>query len=334
MTTSKTKLAVLAASLLALATTASAADMSSVKISGFVAASYQYAKTSGVAGVDSVFSGATSVSGWADAAKISFSGGEGPVSGTVSLFYLPNRAADEIGVLDAYLTYDLGSGWSVKGGKYLSPLGYEAFNIPDMIAITYGTSIYAVPAYHSGLELDYGDKEWGAGLGVVDSIYGGTGFFAGDNSLQGNKGIEGYITYKGIQDTVLWAGFAHEGKGGPTAGQTKGFTVLDFWGSYQVSKEASISAEWIYNSEIAAGAGSSDAWLVALNYVFTSELSTTFRLSGGDSALISAGNSTKYTLAPAYKVNDHLTVRAELSVIDLTTGADTTFFGLQGVMKF
>ncbi|MEI6862364.1 MAG: hypothetical protein WCL04_08950 [Verrucomicrobiota bacterium] len=59
--------------------------MSGVKISGFLAGSYQYAKTSGAAGVDSVFGGATSVSGWGDAAKIAFSGGEGPVSGTVPL---------------------------------------------------------------------------------------------------------------------------------------------------------------------------------------------------------------------------------------------------------
>ena len=333
MITSKNKLTVLAASLLALATTVSAADMSSVKISGFVAASYQYAKTSGVAGVDSVFSGATPVAGWGDAAKVIFSAGEGPVNGTVSLFYLPNRAGDEIGVLDAYLTYDLGSGWSVKGGKYLSPLGYEAFNIPDMIAITYGTSIYAVPAYHSGLELDYGDKEWSAGLGVVDSIYGGTGFFAGDNSLQGNKGIEGFVSYKGIENTVLWAGFAHEGAGGPVAGQTKAFTVYDFWASYQLNKETSLAAEWIYNTEIATGAGSSSAWLAAVNYAFSNELSTTFRVSGGDATFISATNTTKYTLAPAYKVNDHFTVRTELSIINVA-GPDTTFFGLQGVFKF
>jgi Putative beta-barrel porin-2, OmpL-like. bbp2 len=327
------KITVLAASLLALAATASAADMSSVKLSGFAAVSYQYAKTSGVKSVDSFFGGATSASlnKWGDAAKIAASASSGPISGMVSLFYYPN-AGTEFGVLDAYLTYDAGSGWTVKVGKYLSPLGLEAFNIPDMVAITYGPTIGAVPAYHSGVEVDYSDKEWGAGLGLVDSIYAGPKFFSGDTSFQGNKGLEGYVTYKGIEKTVLWAGFSYEGKGGPTA-NTKEITVVDFWASYQLTKEASIAAEWVNKSEPAAAIGSGSAWEIYLIYAFDDKLSTTFRVGDGDPGVAAGPNVTQYTVSPSYKVNDSFLLRAELSYYS-ASGPDTTFFGLQGVFKF
>ena len=90
-----------------------------------------------------------------DAVKLGLLGTSGPVSAYGSVLYLPAAGStNEAGLLDAYATFDAGNGLKLTGGKFLSYLGYEAFDAPNMAQLTYGYTIFAVPAYHSGAKLD------------------------------------------------------------------------------------------------------------------------------------------------------------------------------------
>ena len=88
-----------------------------------------------------------------DAAKLLFNASYKPVSATLSFYYAPN-APEDVTVLDAFVTYDTGTGVTITGGKFLSYLGYEAFDIPAMSQISYANGDFL-----NKLRLSIG--EWG-----------------------------------------------------------------------------------------------------------------------------------------------------------------------------
>lgn len=268
-----------------------------------------------------------------DAAKAQFTGTFKPVTGVVSLYYQPGAPAD-ITLLDAYATVDIGGGTSITAGKFLSYLGYEAFDIPNMTQVSYanGDFLAPIPGYHSGVKIDGGDKDIGWGLGLLDSVYSGNKYLKGDGELKHNAGFEGYLTYKAIPEVTLWAGFGYETKGN-IVHKNDAILTLDFWASYNLTKEATIAAEFCTKDGGAGDKGNN--WLLFLNYTFDKNWSSAFRVSG--EKLSNGGPGfTKLTVAPTYKVNDNFSVRAELSYYDYSkAAADTaTFFAVQTIFKF
>ena len=343
------KLTVAAASLLALVSTASAADMSSVKISGYLVASYQYEKVSGAASTDALFKAPalTNFLSNGDGARINLSASEGKVSGNVSLYYVPNlpaAAGGELGVLDVYVTVALDSGWSVTAGKFYGPFGYEVFDSPGMNAITYGNGLATlIPSNDNiGVRLDYSEKTWSANVSVVDSLYNTVGnTFAindTDAELKDTKAIDLSMTYKGISDLTLFAAYGYQDKGtaAATASTTKSISLYDVWASYMINSDLVGALEYVYSTNAADSGGFGSQWLATLNYAWDKQISTAFRL-GYDvhQAGVAGVNGTQYTIAPAYKVSDHFTVRGEFSHSSISGGAaSANFFGLQGVYTF
>jgi hypothetical protein len=75
-------------------------------------------------------------------------------------------------------------------------------------------------------------------------------------------------------------------------------------------------------------------WLAFYSYNFAPRVSSAFRVSG--EKLEDGPGFTKFTVSPAYRVNDNFLVRAEVSHYDYTKHtADTAlFFGIQSVFRF
>ena len=268
-----------------------------------------------------------------DAAKALFTGNFKPVTGVVSLFYQPGAPSD-VTVLDAFATVDIGGGTSVTAGKFLSYLGYEAFDIPNMTQVSYanGDFLGPIPGYHTGVRLDGGDKDTGWGLALLDSVYSGPNYLKGDGELKRNAGFEGYFTYKAIPDVTLWAGFAYDTKGNVIHKNEEILTV-NFWASYNLTKAVTVAAEWVSKDGGPGDKGYN--WLLFLNYAVDKNWSSAFRVSG--EKLSNGGASfTKLTVAPTYKVNDNFSVRAELSYYDYSkhTADSATFFAVQSIFKF
>lgn len=268
-----------------------------------------------------------------DAAKALFTGSFKPVTGVVSLYYQPGAPSD-VTLLDAYATVDIGGGTSITAGKFLSYLGYEAFDIPNMTQVSYanGDFLGPIPGYHSGVKIDGGDKDIGWGLGLLDSVYSGPNYLKGDGELKHNAGFEGYLVYKAIPEVTLWAGFAYDTKGN-VIHKNEEILTLDFWASYNLTKEATIAAEFCSKDGGTGDKGYN--WLVFLNYTFGKNWSSAFRVSG--EKLSDGGPEfTKLTVSPTYKINDNFSVRAELSYYDYNKYAanSATFFAVQSIFKF
>ena len=305
-----------------------------LSISGYAAGAYEYQKVKSLPGTDSLFDG-TKDTPSADAVKTMFTANFKPVTGNISLYYVPNLPKNELTVLDAYFTYDAGGGFSVTGGKFLSYLGYEAFDTPNMSQITYAAvtvgTLGAIPAYHTGVRVDYGDKDISYGFAVVDSVFSPNGFSKGDGELNHNAGFEAFLKYTAIPDLTLWAGLAYDTKGGF---QPQSVTVLDFWAEYKLTKEATVAAEFC--TKDGGDFSKGNTWLAYLNYAFDAQFSAVLRVSGENLSGKTVGNNfTQYTVGPAVKLTDNLSVRAELSYYDYKgTGLDKTLYGVQAVFKF
>jgi len=326
----------------ALSLTASLTSFADIKIndnlsiSGYAAAAYEYQKVKSVPATDSLFDG-TKDTPSADAVKTNFNFNYKPVSGTVSLYYVPNLPKNELSVLDAFVTYDVGGGYSVTGGKFLSYLGYEAFDTPNMTQITYGMvtvgTLGSIPAYHTGVRLDYGDKAVSYGIAVVDSVFSPNGFAKGDGELAHNAGFELFVKSTASADLTLFGSLAYDTKGGF---QAESVTIFDFWAEYKLTKEATVAAEYCFKDGGDFAKGST--WLAYLNYAFSKQWSGVFRISGenlsGKTKKI-ADNAVMYTFGPAVKLTENLSVRAEVSYWDYSgKGHDKTLYGVQGVFKF
>jgi len=345
MTKYATKLAGLTASLLALAATASA-DIKindNLTVSGFLDASYQYNNPSPSTAA------ASSDRFNVDAAQVLFTTTFKPVTAVISLYFTPTTqplggvggpatVTNDVTVMDAYFTYDAGNGVSITAGKFLSYLGYESYynkNNPE-ISFADGDFLGAIPGYHEGVRLDYGDKEWAAGVAFVDSVY-STDILArkGDGSLKGNKGYEGYVQYKGVTDLTLWAGLAYDTSGGPQASITGPHSVLtwNIWAQYQINKLSYAAAE--YQNKNGGVGNKGYNWLVLLDWGFTDKFSTAFRISG--EKMKGGSGFNKFTVAPGYAVTSNLTVKAEVSYYKYKSFAPITkawFYGIQGVYTF
>jgi hypothetical protein len=338
MITSKTKLLVLAASALALASGVNAQVplASNITASGFVAASWQHV------------SGGTTDHLDLDSALLSFTGDYKPVKGVVSLFYAPNAApfapnyplplgssSEDIHLLDINATWDAGSGWTLQVGRFLSWMGYESFFVVNNPEITGANTVAGfIPGYEDGARVVYTDKDWNAGVALVDSAYNsvpaGGSAFKGDGELKKTYGFEAYFNYTAIKDTNLWFGISRDS----APGAAKAITTLDLYGQYQVSKELYLAAEYTIEDNVAAN--DSSTWLILADYTFSDQVSAAFRVSGDTYTGGAVVDDMKYTFAPTYTVSKNFSVRAEISytVFDGKPTADPTFLGVQALFKF
>lgn len=258
----------------------------------------------------------------ADAVKVGLLATASSFSAYGSVLYLPG-AANEAGLLDAYATFDFGSGLKLTGGKFLSYLGYEAFDPINMAQLTYGSTIFAIPAYHSGAKLDFSTKTFSLGVAVVDSVFSGPrGFFEGDREFSDDLGIEVIATYTGIDKLTVFAGIASEDTDGVGASDV---FVFDLWASYALSDKVTIAVEYDMQDDVMKG------WLGFLSYKFSDTFSTAFRVSGV--SWEAGGDDKKYTVAPTYTISSNVALRGEFSIGEGDSG-DYTFAGAQVIFKF
>ncbi len=288
-----------------------------LSIAGYAAGSYRYYDQNGSSDTLDV-----------DASKISFLTNFAPVTAHLSAFY--TGGADDFTMLDAYVTYDFGDGHSLTGGKFLSWMGYEAFDIPNLSQISYanGDFLAPIPGYHSGLKYNYTSAEWSGGVALLDSVYGPTALKA-DGELRDDQGFEAYVSYTGVKNLTLWGGIAHQTEG---LGNDE-VTIYDVWASYKISDVLTVAAEYVFKKSDTALEG--DNFLLFANYTIDPKTSVAFRLSGED--VKNGPGFFKGTVSPAVKVTENLLIRGELSYYDYfdsTVLDNATFVGVQGVFTF
>lgn len=294
-------------------------------VSGYVVGSARYAKAS---------PGDDNSTLDIDAYKLAAHGKFAPVTGTISFF---GFASDDPVLLDAYATYDLGDGASITAGKFLSWMGYEAFDWTNTTQISYGWegspgagNIAApnIPAYHSGVKIEKSGESFAYGIAVLDSLYGPT-YYKGDGDLNNGIGAEAYYTYKSDATTAFFSlGYGKD----KTANAD--FVTADIWLQH-VMGDTTLAAEFSYSE---ADVGSVDSepyfWLLFIKQAISPKVALVGRVSGGE--VLSGERMTKFTFAPLFTITPNLEVSTEYSYTDYKdhTVDKGHFLGAQMRFKF
>jgi hypothetical protein len=309
-------------------------------VSGYAVAAAATSDPDKGSGDDTFFnSGTTNL----DAVKVALTGTYDALSGKVSLFYVPesNSGNSEAGLLDGYATYTAGD-VSFTGGKFLSYLGYEAWDPINMSTITYGNSWATIPGYHSGGKIDFAGEGFALGAAVTDSLYmDADHFFGGDGDFGNGLGYELYANFTGVEGLTIFAGLGLEDLddgidiGGVLIDQV---LVGNLWASYALTETFTFAAEYTYTDFDSVGFGSEDTHRYALFgiYTFSDAISATARISG----VLDDEQGTGFTIAPTYTINELFSVRAEATYADSEEGGvqfpgtKGFFYAVQGVFKF
>jgi hypothetical protein len=80
-----------------------------------------------------------------------------------------------------------------------------------------------------------------------------------------------------MPDVTLWAGFAYDTKGNVIHKNDEILTI-NFWASYNLTKEVTVAAEWVSKDGGKGDKGYN--WLLFLNYAIDKNWSSAFRVSG------------------------------------------------------
>lgn len=293
-------------------------------VSGYVSGTAAYTETDGVK------DGFLDV----DAFKLASSFNLDKVTGMVSLHSFTSH--DPV-VLDAYSTYAVSKTTSVTAGKFLSYLGFEAFDFPNMLQISYANSIGAfIPAYHSGVRLDFSDGGTSGGIAVLDSVY-SANYYKGDGTLNNGGGFEGFLKFTQGDSSLFAAIAADEG----VAGTTDNRYTFDLWAQTKING-TTLAAEYCY-SKFKSGGVDSDGyfWLLLAQAPLNKEWTITGRLSGGEDESIAAAGTPapsffKGTISPAVTITDNLGVLLEYSYVkyDDFTAKKAHYLAAQVIFKW
>jgi len=264
-----------------------------------------------------------------DSAYVALNGKYGDFSGKVALYsYNPfdgAQDADNVGVLDAYVTYKTGD-VAITAGKYLGWLGFESFHSPNNAFISYGLSNYASP-WATGVKVDYSGDGFSTGISVRDSqIVPGKGFFEGDGEIDDDIGYEAYFLYTGIKKLTVFVGAGYEDVDDGGLGET---ITTNVWVSYAVTDKFSIGAEYAAVEDV-----TNSTWLLQGTYALTDKVSVAGRVTASDG---DNGNpdGIGYGIASTYTITSNFSLKAEVTKTDFNSGgADPFSYALQGLFRF
>ena len=241
--------------------------------------------------------------------ELNFDYATGPISASVDIdFGLDvsnnNDPADydgsEFNLEEAVITYDLGNGFSVSGGKMLSYTGFEAYDPINMYQYSYaydasggtsgGQDVY--DAYDDGMSIDYATDTFSIGLW---------------SSVEEDGGFEYAVAYTGVENLTFKAIMA----------DWDDYEITTIWASYQMDKLL-LGAEIAEKDQTDPAQDDIDAFLIMANYAITDATALTLRYSEEE---IGADTYEKLTISPSYVFNDSFSGLIEYSTYDETTGA-------------
>lgn len=338
------------ASAFALSASADVAIHQNVSIYGYIAGSVQTQR-----GSQSNYNATSDTSDTntdMDAAKIGLAFNFAPVTAKISIY--SDAGANDVYILEANATYDLGQGLSITGGRFQSWLGYEAFDIPNANFITNGADVlsHIIPNFHEGVRVDYTVNKMSYGAAIVNSVYNRGGEYRGDGSLSDGYGVEAHLGY--VDGALsLAATLAYQNtRDGNYFGKYNTIIlddayVADVWAQY-VIKQTTLAAEFYHLQTRQSGTSVRTFYgLVMAKQQINEKFSVAGRLSAGQekiTAFADKSNFWKLSAQPVYAVTKNLSVGGELSYTKYNKGTqihplyqtnkDKLFVGIQGVFAF
>jgi hypothetical protein len=269
--------------------------------------------------VDVFYEEVGSVAGDATGAQVemNFNYSTGPVSAAVGLDfgkYSVYGSGDNLE--EAYITYDLGGGFSVTAGKMLTYMGFEAFDAPNMYQFSYAYDVaYRNEVTDAGAQDIYDAHDYGASIDYSADTF-SIGVWS---SLEQDAGYELALAYTGIDNLTakaIWSDFGEQG-----------YEKATYWISYSLGKLL-LAAE-VAEADEQSGASSNqtnldvDGAMLLANYAYSDTVAITLRYSETEYTAFDSKtmryDGSKITISPSYVFTDNLAGLIEYSSYDADT---------------
>lgn len=327
------KLTGLTASLVALASTASAEVKinDTLSLDGYAIGTFGV--TEGTAAQNDTF--LDSGDKMQDAVKVALNGTYGDFTGKVSLFAVPKISGtgappfpEDAGLLDAYVTYKTGN-FAITGGKFNNFLGYESFDSPNNAFISFGPAdnVGYVASYATGGKIEYITDEFSVGASARDSLQ-REGFYRGDGDFSDDMGYEAYILYTGIDKLTVFAGAGFE----DTDGAVDDLYTYNVWAAYAATDKLTLVGSYASTDTGVPASTITFSYTVLATYAINDSLSVAARFGEADGQ---TGDYSEIGAASTYTITENFAIKGEISQKDFNAGvSDTTFYAIQGLFKF
>lgn len=301
MKTNKILATAVAALFGATAANAEIALTDNLTISGYIDGSYSNLDADGAATVDGL---------GVDQAEIDLAFSGETISAEVQLDNVRGAGADEFGIEQAYIAYNLGNGLSIAGGKLENSLGWEEDENPELYQNSYaynngtngaGTNVLG-GSYNNGIRASYSSDAFSVSLAGFDQLWGTK--TAGDLDLA----YEVFATYTGVENLTVALGYGEDDNsvGAEIA------EALNVWAQYEQGS-ITVAAEY---SDIESAVGTEgDQFLIMANYAFSEKGAITVRYS--EQEWDGGTDFDKFTISPGYAISDNL-----WALIEYSTGED------------
>jgi hypothetical protein len=229
----------------------------------------------------------------------------------------------------AYFTYTLNDQTSVTAGKFLSYLGWEAFDVINLYQISGGGGQGLYPSFQNGVRLDHNQDMFQLGLAVVGDVYNKNAYDTDD------RGYEAKVKYMPVEDATIFLGYAQQA----VAGSSDDIEVLNIWASYKTG-DLLLAAEYMDGEDYREGADQVDidGFLAMANYTINENWQVTVRYTERESELSATGveqdDSNAWVVAPAVTITDNLDAIFEYRQDEVEDGEDTDTLTLKLILTF
>lgn len=245
------------------------------------------------------------------------------LSGQVDLEYQDDGTGTAVTDIEqAFFTYSLLDGVSVKAGRFLSYSGWETEEPTGLYQYSgtgYAGLFYG--GYQQGASVHYGSDMFHAALSVINSV----GDLVGTDTDSTNLGTELMLAVMPIEGVTAKVFFISEQ-------ETDLFNV---WASYAING-LTLAAE-VNSSENAGGAAEADGHLLMANYAWD-RCGLTLRYHAYETenaAGTTTGEFSGITLSPSFAVSDNLLIVTEYRMDEEDiSGAEMDTVAVEALITF
>lgn len=242
---------------------------------------------------------------------------------------------EETDIEQAFFTYEIVDGLSVKGGRFLSYSGWEAEEPTGLFQYSgAGYAKYFYGGYQQGVSTKYSHSMFDVAVSVINDL----GDLQGQARDSGHPGVETMLAFHPVDSWVIKAFYLTDKE--DTIDETT--SLINVWTSYTIAGVTiAVEANKSKNSPVAVGAFGKDAeasgYLAMANYAIGA-FGITLRAHTWDvedATGTKVEEMTGITLAPSYKVNDNLLLILELRTDeDELADTDTDTYALEALLTF
>ncbi len=244
------------------------------------------------------------------------------LSAQADLEYHDDGSGQLTDIEQAFFTYSLSEGLSVKAGRFLSYSGWETEEPTGLYQYSgtgYAGLFYG--GYQQGASVHYGTDMFHAALSIINSV----GDLVGTDTDSTNLGTELMLAVMPFDGLTAKIFFISEQE----------TDLVNLWASYAING-LTLAVE-VNSSENAGGAAEADGYLLMANYAWE-QFGITFRLhefetenSAGTTTLEASG----ITIAPSVQVSDNLLIVTEYRMDeDDISGAEMDTVAVEALITF